>query len=279
MSIGSCISAMGNVENIVLPGVDIIKVMDSGQCFRVVPFEGEHRIVAGSHLAFGFQSGKDLELVVQNGTSDFWQHYFDMGRDYISIREYFKSYEGRGSEFITASAEAGAGMPLLNQDPFETLLSFIISQRKSIPAIRKCVESICDKYGSEIVPGIHAFPTPSQLEYADFIETGAGYRAAYLQDAVQAVCNGTLDLKSLRSKSYEVALEMLKHLYGVGDKVANCTLLYGLGFDNAFPIDVWVNRIIDEEFAGAFPYTAFPEYKGILQLYMFYQKRRMSGGL
>jgi len=256
------------MAHIQLYNIDFKKIMESGQCFRILERQNSYRIVAGSHLAYGYPDGT-LSCVAEDRS--YWLNYFTCDIDYNFLGQYFVKHID--NQFVRDSVQFCKGLRLLKQEPFETLISFIISQRKSIKAISSCIEDLCINFGEELDIGIHAFPTPEALAEADLDTiSGLGYRREYVRQAAQAIVDGTFSFDAM-PRDYAGALSYLKQLYGVGDKVANCVMLYSLGFNNAFPVDVWVQRILDEHFNGSFPFDALEHSAGILQLYMFYYKR------
>ena len=259
------------MDHIIIPACNLQAIMDSGQCFRMEKDSDDKFIIpAGQCLAKGEQYGTHAIIRPESGSEEFWKDYFDCQTDYGYIASVFKS--AMKSDFVDKAVDFSEGLRMLNQDPFETLISFIISQRKNITAIRTSVRQICNEWGKDMSLGIKSFPTVQQLAGKNFSQVfSLGYRRAYVEDAVRwCLVN---DLDSLRHTSYESALRTLKEIQGVGDKVANCVLLYSLGFKNAFPIDIWVERIIQEDFGGSFPVTPVAGARGILQLYMYYYKR------
>lgn len=172
----------------------------------------------------------------------------------------------------------------MHQDFWEMVVSFIISQRSSIPKIKSTIEKICNVCGEKMIheySGIEyrAFPDSVQLLHGIEENRGAlglGYREDYLYKLACDINSGVLDLKRLEGMGYRAVVEELKEIRGIGDKVANCIALFGLGHTEAFPIDVWIQRVIDDEFSGNFDYTVFREYAGIIQQYLFYNKRNLG---
>ncbi|MCF0120621.1 MAG: DNA-3-methyladenine glycosylase 2 family protein [Oscillospiraceae bacterium] len=214
-------------------------------------------------------SAEDFESV--------WRDYFDLGRCYRDIRAAVSidDYMKRASDF-------GAGIRILRQDKWEALCSFIISQCNNIPRIKKIVETLCRLFGDEIdyLGGkYYSFPSAEKLaalEPADLAPLRSGYRAPYIISAARRVASGELDLEKIASLTPSEALKALKSLNGVGDKVANCAVLFGLTMLDAFPIDVWMKRALAEHYPDGFDPGVFSPYAGIAQQYMFYYAR--SGG-
>jgi len=166
---------------------------------------------------------------------------------------------------------------------FEALISFIISQRSSIPKIKNCVDKLCRLYGEEIVfdgNTYYAFPTPEKiasLTEDEIRALGVGYRAPYILKAAKAVANGEIDESVLDKLDTPSAREKLLSLYGVGDKVCDCVLLFSLGKYDLFPADVWIKRVMEEEFdskdAKALGESQFGSYSGFAQQYLFYWRK------
>ena len=162
------------------------------------------------------------------------------------------------------------------------LITFIISQRKSIPAIRTAVEHLAQCCGEPLSAEgdeVCLFPTPAQLcslSEDQLAACGLGYRTRYIRNAACQAASGALDLRALASLPDDVLFSRLLALDGVGKKVANCVCLFGYGRTAMAPIDVWIQRLIDEEFGGHDPFPAYGQQAGIVQQYLFYYKRSIS---
>lgn len=251
---------------------DLKKTAESGQVFRAKKVGDDTWEFIARDNRIVLNANEDFKKAVSN--HPFWKNYFDLDRDYEKVRmEAVK----RKDTFMTAACEAGAGIRLLNQDPWEMLVSFIISQRKSIPAIQTCIEKICLGFGKKM-DGYYAFPTPEELLRADteaLSACGVGYRLEYIRDAAEKVACGKLELEALRALSDEELADTLKTVKGVGDKVANCIMLFAYGRTARVPVDVWVKRIIEEDYKGENPFTSYGKNAGIMQQYAFYYKRNI----
>jgi N-glycosylase/DNA lyase len=198
-----------------------------------------------------------------------WFDYFDMQRDYSKIKENIRSV---GDPYLTAAVDYGYGIRILKQDLWETAVTFIISQQNNIRRIKSIVERLCEPYGNQ-------FPAPDRLaQYTenDFLALGLGYRAKYLKDIAEAVVSGDLDFHKLQKMNCADAICYLMRFLGIGNKVANCIALFGLHKIEAFPVDVWIKRIIDERYGGNFDVQRFSGYAGIVQQYMFFYQRGVS---
>ena len=255
--------------------LDLRKTFECGQCFR-------WREVSPGRW-FGVASGRAAELYEQAGEVyiscgeedlGFWRGYFDLDRDYGALK--------LTSPYLRDCAEFGAGIRILRQDAWEALCSFIISQCNNIRRITSIVERLCAQFGREAVNvnGVYRiFPEPeilAALEPEDLAELRCGYRAPYIISAARAVDGGALDLERLSTLSHSKVLHELIELPGVGPKVANCVILYGLGNMSGFPVDVWMRRALKEHFPTDFDPASLGELAGLAQQYMFYYERSKS---
>ncbi|HEY1172973.1 MAG TPA: DNA glycosylase [Verrucomicrobiae bacterium] len=193
------------------------------------------------------------------------------------------------------SVAACHGLRLLKQEPWECLASFILSSTKQIVQIQQIVELLCVRYGEKVARAggqapVYAFPTAERLAQcteAELRESKMGFRAKYLLAAAQAVASGKLDLESLRKLSCAEAREKLMELPGVGRKIADCVLLFAYGFQEAFPVDVWVLKALQQLYfpkrrasakrLAKFTATYFGPYSGYAQQYLFHYMRTQIG--
>ena len=254
---------------------DLEKIRTSGQCFRIIrENDGAYRAVAGDKVVYIKDlGGGDYEVSCSPEEWDsFWHGYFDLDRSYSDIREQCEGANG----FIDESMGYGTGLRILKQDPWEMLITFIVSQRKNMPAIAKAVEQLAQRFGTPIETErgiVYAFPTPEQLAAAseeDLRDCSLGYRAPYIANTSRQVASGELDLKALGELDDAALFEGLQEARGVGAKVANCVCLFGYGRTSQVPIDVWIARAIDEECGGRDPFEQFGDNAGIMQQYVFY---------
>lgn len=252
---------------------NIQKIADSGQCFRLNRVENGYRLVAfGRRLNIVEQDGCCLLDCTCDEYNSLWKSYFDMDTDYACFSLAVPKEDG----YMRQAVDFGRGIRILKQEPFEMLVSFIISQRKSIPAIKTSVEALCRKFGEQIDEGIFSFPTAQSLKNATFDELAAcslGYRTQYVKDAAELVADGLFALDKLNRLDDDKVLEELMKLKGVGMKVASCVLLFGYHRLDAFPRDVWINRIIDSEYNGEIDLAPYKGFAGVMQQYMFFFAR------
>ena len=272
-----------------IPFLDLLKVADSGQAFRIRVIDDAHiELVAyGRYLQIA-KTAKDTFAFScdEKEFEDIWKPYLDLGRDYGKI---VRSID-KNDEYLMAAAKFGEGIRILKQDIFETTISYIISQRRSIPSITTSVERISKLCGKKIkAPKLespfvaplekeyYAFPTPEELTnlpYKELENTGVGYRAPYISRAAEEFSSGKLDPDALFALSDDDLYKALTAMYGVGTKVANCVMLFAFARTGRFPVDVWIQRIEDRYYNGHFDCTPYPDTAGIMQQFMFYYERR-----
>lgn len=256
-----------------------LHTFDCGQCFRWNEnADGSFTGVASKRAVNLAYDGKVIKI--EGATKDdeaFWREYLDVDRDYSAIKERVSK-----NDVMKEAVKFGSGIRILKQEFFESLLSFIISQRSSIPKIKGCIEKMCAAYGEEIsFEGKRCFSFPDaealrDVKEADYAAFGVGYRAKYLEKAVSDVLSGKIDEKIIRSLPTVDARNALLDIFGVGNKVADCVLLFGLSRFDSFPVDVWVKRAMDEYFDGQDGFGLFGEDSGFAQQYLFYKMRNGS---
>jgi len=185
------------------------------------------------------------------------------------------------------AVEYGNGIRILNQDPWEMLISYIISAANNIPRISKTIENLSEKFGKKIEMNgreYYLFPTPEELSKATMTDLRAcnlGFRDKYVYNATRMVMDGSLDLEEIRELEYSEAKKKLMKIPGVGAKVADCILLFSMGKIEAFPVDTWIKKVMNELYIDSTNITKinqyaaerFGKYAGIAQQYLFYYKR------
>lgn len=257
---------------------DLEKIALSGQCFRVKQFaDGVYRFITEDNIIY-IQKIKDKQFSISCSEEQWdkiWRDYFDLDRCYSDI---FSS-ECEKHPFVYQAMVYGRGIRILRQNAWEMLITFIISQRKNIPAIAKSVESLALRYGHLFqteYETLYLFPSPQDMKNSlaeELMECGLGYRTKYILDAVYQVNSGALDLKAIAKYSDEELLEKLQTVYGVGKKVANCIALFAYGRTACVPVDVWISRAIENECKGESPFSLFDKNAGIIQQYVFYYEK------
>lgn len=268
-------------------------IFDCGQCFRWNTEEdGSYTGVFGKNILNVKRDGKDINFkgICDGNIEDIIYDYFDLNRDYERIKETLSEID----ENMKKSVLYGKGIRILNQDLWETIMSFIISANNNIPRIKGIIERLSKKYGSKISfngKEYYTFPTPEQLRdvtVEDYRKLGLGFRDIRLYETTQMILNKDIDLEKLKNNSntIEVREELLK-LYGVGPKVADCILLFStLKRFEVFPIDVWVRRVMNDLYIKQEDETKvskkqiekiaeekFGNLAGLAQQYLFYWRR------
>ena len=287
-----------------LKNFNLRQIADSGQCFRMIPCapndpQTAYRVISSGHFLIVEQTGDEVTFHCPNDEFAFWEHYFDLKTDYDT---YIRAIDPM-DDYLSRAAAFGSGIRILNQDLWEMIITFIISQQKTIPAIRALVEALSEKYGTryKIPPTVsgyyYAFPTPEELNRAsldDLLALKLGYRAKYIKRTCEDVCSGKMDLDRLMKLNYADSMEVLLSCYGIGVKVANCICLFGLHHIGAFPVDTWIKKILLREYApkshctGHVPetrlcealieenFSKYPGFAGVLQQYIFFYERDFS---
>lgn len=265
---------------------------DNGQCFRW------NKESDGSYTGVAFGKIVNIEsangaVILNNVTKEdylaVWEDYLDLNRDYEAIKRFLSENDPEMRKAIGF----GGGMRILKQDPWEMVISFIISQNNNIPRIKKCVEGLCANYGKQIGTYrgkvYYSFPTPedlSGLTAQDLDICKLGYRAKYIVETAGMVASdGGAALMQMVDADPGEAYEYLMGLSGVGPKVANCIMLFGLRKYASFPLDVWIKRVMHEVYGieenntvkmQEYAEKHFGSLGGIAQQYLFYYARETS---
>ncbi|HKL73635.1 MAG TPA: DNA glycosylase [Clostridia bacterium] len=215
---------------------DIEHILDCGQVFRYRKVDDCYTVFAkNTNCLLHRENGC---VIIKTNFIDFFVNYFDLNRDYGKIKEELREFEG-----LSEAIDFGSGIRLLNQDPLEMIISFIISANNNIPRIKMIIERICEQLG-ENKGTYYAFPTLGELESADenfFRAIGAGYRAKYLVKVCKELRN--FDLEEIVSLDTDAARKRLIALTGVGRKVADCILLFAYKKTDLFPLDTWTKKV------------------------------------
>jgi N-glycosylase/DNA lyase len=262
-------------NNIIVSEIDCLDLdltLDCGQAFRwEKQSDGSFSGVAGGHFLNISKRGNDL--IFKNTDKDifdsFWVNYFDLNKDYKKICDTLKQ-----DELLSSTIDEYYGIRILNQESFEALFSFVISQQNNIKRIKLIIDRLCKSYGDDLGDGHYSFPSAerlSKLSVEDFEALGTGYRAKYLEKLAKDVANGIIDLDKIKTLPLDEARKELMKIYGVGIKVANCALLFGFQFYSAFPVDVWMKRVM-QYYPNGLP-ECFKGYEGIAQQYLFHWAR------
>ncbi|MCL2753276.1 MAG: N-glycosylase [Defluviitaleaceae bacterium] len=269
---------------------DIGQTLECGQCFR---FEKTDDTNSYFLLAYGkklnvSQNGDKVKFWYDDGKLDkkefdtIWMQYFDFERDYADIQAKISS-----NDTIMQHAIAFApGIRILQQDPWEMIISFIISANNRIPQIKQVIKNICKTYGGNIGGEHYAFPTPQELAKAtaeDLRALKTGFRDKYIVDATKRVLAGEMPVERNCKLPTNELRKTLMETKGIGEKVADCILLFGYGRWESFPIDVWVRRVMEQLYFNgesmppakihAFAKERFGELAGFAQQYLFHYMR------
>ena len=253
--------------------LDLAQTLDCGQSFRWVEREdGGFDGVAFNRSVTVRLDGTDLYIEnADESDRELWHSYFDLGLDYGKIREKISAIH----PILADAAKYAPGIRILRQEPYEALCTFIISQNNNIKRIKGIVQRLCEQFGDRLPDGTYAFPGAEKmasLTADDLAPLRAGFRNRYLVDAARKVADGDVDLEKCRSCDYDEARRELMQITGVGVKVADCALLFGLHRIEAFPLDVWMKRAMATLFPGMTP-GDFGQYAGIAQQYIFHYSR------
>ena len=253
--------------------LDLKETFSCGQCFRFSEnddgtFSG---VVRGRAVTVGYQDNTLTLYGAKEEDRALWEDYFDLCRNYTEVKKELSALH----PVMKEAASYASGIRILSQEPFEALITFIISQNNNIKRITGIIGRLCESFGEEISEGTYAFPTPAALAVLsedDLAPIRAGFRHKYILDAARKVSAGEINLEKVRGLPYEEAKSELMKIKGVGVKVADCVLLYGLHRLDAFPMDVWMKRAMKELFDGMDP-EVFKENAGIAQQYIFHYSR------
>ena len=261
------------------------QILECGQCFHFDKLDEEvYEVVAFGRAVKMEQTDKVLRIY-GSSMEDYegiWKLYLDMDNDYRLIKQSVIKADGA----LKTAVDEKSGIHILNQDFFETLISFIVSQNKSIPQIKQCVKNISHRFGDEVIgyngEAFYVFPDVQRLHDAteeELRECKVGFRAPYIKNATEAVYSGAVTKEKLDELDIAQARELLMTIKGVGEKVADCVLLFGLGRREAFPVDVWMKRIMEQMYFDGkdtkksdietFAVNKFGDLGGYAQQYLF----------
>ncbi len=269
-------------NSILITGIpfDIKKTFECGQCFRFDKTENGFEGVAHGKLLTLTQTEGTVSIAGIDKTEfeNTFYNYFDLSRDYTEIDRVLSE-----DVVLKPIIPFSSGIRILNQAPFETLVSFIISASNNIPRIKKIISALCENFGDKYMSSgrvYYSFPTAKRLadlDISDLSVIRAGFRDKYILDCALKVSRGEIDVEKIPQMTYEDAKRELMKINGIGEKVADCALLFAFGFINSFPKDVWIKRIL-KAYYGTETETGldFHGYGGIAQQYLFYYARETS---
>ncbi len=249
-----------------------------GQCFRWYrDGNGVFRGVVGKEAVKMYYVDENT-IFVESTNPDlvYWSHYLNFSSDYNKIEESLS-----GDELLKKAIEKGRGIRIVKQEPWETIVSFIISANNNIPRIKKIIEKLCERFGNKIEfdrEVFYGFPDPETLAVLspeDLAEIKCGFRDKYIIDAAKKVASGEINLEKIHLMTDEDAKKELMKIKGVGPKVADCILLFAYQRHKIFPLDVWTKRILKEQYnveekeAEGFIKEKFGNYAGFAQQYLY----------
>ena len=270
---------------------DIEETLESGSSFRFNRIaEKEYVVVAFSKILYVKQYDKnriEFSPCTIDEFENIWMRYFDLKRNYSEIKRVLSENDPVLKEAI----EFAEGIRIVNQDPYECLISFIISQNNRIPMIKKVIGNISRAYGENLEGDYYAFPEAETLNKASIEDIAAcktGFRAKYIKDALEKLTSGEIVIKDFEDMTTDEVREKLLTIYGVGQKVADCVMLFSMERSEVFPIDVWVKRVMqhfyfDNEEVNIrkiqdLSKEKWGEYAGFAQQYLFHYARMKQIG-
>lgn len=286
------INEVGN--SIILEGVkdfDAKHIFECGQCFRWAREEDGSYTGVAFNRVLNVRSDYEKEIVVLDNTSlkefqEIWFDYFDLERDYGAIKKKLSE-----DPVLDMAIKYGRGIRILKQEPWELLISYIISANNSIPNISRSIGLLSEMYGKKIYykgKAFYTFPAPEELLNAGIEGISlcrAGFRCKYILQAARMVYSGETRLEEIAGMDIDIARKELMKVPGVGPKVADCIMLFSMQKYNAYPVDVWVKRVTEYFFLGRavklkeiqqFAVEKFGDMAGFAQEYLFYYAREMK---
>jgi N-glycosylase/DNA lyase len=263
---------------------DLAATLESGQVFRWQKIGDTWHGVLGKHWLQLTQTEPGIRAQAAAPVAD-WNFLREFLQTEIHLATILKTFPNDAP--MNEAIARCRGLRLLRQDPWECLASFILSSTKQIVQIRQIVGLLCEHFGDETAgSGAKSFPTPQRIAAASEAELRAckmGFRAPSLLNAARQIAEGKLNLEKIRSLDYAAARAELMTLRGVGGKIADCVLLFAYGFDTAFPVDVWIERALQELYFPRrrasekrlrnFAATHFGPHAGYAQQYLFHYMR------
>lgn len=263
----------GNNVIVTAPCFSLVQTLDCGQAFRFSEKDGVWQGVIGDRL-LKMKQTDDGVIFYDITADDFclkYYDYFTLGFDYAALQRELCS-----DDTLKKAIDNAKGIRMLKQDKWETLCSFIISQNNNIPRIKGIISRLCESLGDKIADtDEYTFPCAEKiaaLSLDDLSPLRAGFRAKYILDAAQKTAGGEIDFNLLETAPLDDARAELMKIKGVGPKVAECVLLFSCGRFDAFPMDVWMKRVMAVLYPDGLPQCAH-QYRGIAQQYLFHYSR------
>lgn len=265
---------------------ELSHIFDCGQCFRWGYQENGNYIGVAFGKIIEVEKRKNDVILYNTNEEEFkniWCNYFDLYRDYDAIKEILSK-----DELLKKSVEFGWGIRLLQQQPFEIIISFIISANNRIPMIKRAINNISEKWGEPITykdKTYYTFPSIDALENCTIDELekcGTGFRAKYIKKTIDGILKGDIDISYIKNLNDDMCHDELQKLSGVGPKVGDCIMLFSMNKYSAFPVDVWVKRAMQHFYLApdvslkkirTFGRDKFGQLSGFAQQYLFYYAR------
>lgn len=255
-----------------IKNLNLTTIANSGQCFRMIEVDdGIYNVLhKDKMLRVKRISNDSFDFDCNEMEFKFYEKYFDLKNDYSKYAKVCKSKDS----FLKKCIAFSSGLRVLNQDKFETIISFIISQRKSVKAIQTSIERLCKLCGKKIknkYGEFYSFPDPKSIIKlpSEKLDTcGLGYRKEYIINFCNDYIGGKYDLDKMETLSDDELLEELMKIKGVGVKVASCIALFAYHRMSICPKDVWIYRVLDKKYNGKVP-KEYEKYAGIIQQYWF----------
>lgn len=270
--------------------INLNDTITCGQCFRFYKMDDDSFTMILSDRVINIRQDNDI-LIVESNNEDKLEEvileYFDLNNDYNKINEEILKED----KTLENSIKSSKGFKILNQNPFEMLISYIISQNNNVKRIMKSVELLSIKYGEKVTfknNDYYLFPSYDNLKsisIEDIKDIGVGFRDTYIINALNLINNGTIDLNKINDMDTTDALNYLMLIKGVGPKVASCILLFAYKKYDVFPVDTWVIQAMNELYPSVkssqkeiikFAKEKYGKYSGIALQYMYHSMRNVK---
>lgn len=255
-----------------IKNLNLRTIANSGQCFRM--YESSENIfdvyASDKYVRIRAINNNTFDFECSTKEYGFYENYFDLKNNYDKYAKVCK----KNDTFLKKCIDFSKGLRILNQDKFEMVISFIISQRKSVKAIQTSIERLCKLAGKKMKSkygDYYAFPTAKEilkLTKTKLLSCGMGYRTDYIIDFCKDYLAGKYDLEAYEKLSDDLLLEKLLSIKGVGIKVASCVALFSYHRMSICPVDVWINRVLEQKYNGKIP-DSYKKYAGMIQQYWF----------
>ncbi len=254
---------------------DVLQTLNCGQIFRFSIDGNSAKVYSMDKCANIYWDSDKIEI--NTDSVDYFYNFFDLDRDYSQIKKVLSK-----DKFLSSAVEYGSGIRIINNDAYEIIISFIISANNNIKRIKNSIEYLCRHFGKNM-GNYFAFPTLAELKKVSikqFQEANLGYRAEQMYCTVQRLTEQ--DIEKLKSAEKDEQYKFLLSLKGVGEKVANCIMLFGLGVKDVFPVDTWINKVYndltnsnttDRKKITQELTARYKDYSGYAQQYFFYYYR------